>query len=577
MTMKKRVRAVTILFVFLFLIMLSPMVFAEQRSIVVSNTYDWKEIFITSIYASINDADYFYHLNDFSDANMKKNMMTKDDSIAVFESNEQAVVKNFGSSMGVKGYGKIDTYSYDSLEDLQRMVFDMVDPKGFVVFGTEFGVEPISAISYLNENEYLPLFYTNRTSEYLATISDEKRDIYVGRIPLREVDIDDAETYIGGPVESSLDMMSLASTESDETWGIITRIDNIDFQSLQGKRPVFLFFGMPYMQEVSDIAYESSIIHYEVIGGDTVDIAQEMESQMGRDIKLMLKYGRKITNYGPVSDDAVLEIDSIELPRPVERLEIEDAIIYPRLGRLLVTYHNIGNVDELFYSTYDFGESSFSDDSVHHIPAGEKLSFSYDIFSTHDDYGILTITSEYGHTLPLSINMEENGSQLLERNVSINSYSGDPNLYIQDVVLDTSSGVVEIKVKNNHTQPLNYFVEMELINDSIVRSSTQDTISSKQHQLIKIPFKYTADDVLLNKTANMTVYYGPEDTVHESHFALKISEKQGIMGVTEIIIGVTVIVALVVMALVFFIHKKRHRELERIRKHHHKRLKKKKN
>ncbi|MFW6378892.1 MAG: hypothetical protein ACOCZV_02620, partial [Nanoarchaeota archaeon] len=546
--MKKRIRAVTILFIFLFLIVLSPMVFAEQRSIVVSNTHDWKEIFITSIYASINDADYFYHLNDFSDANMKKNMMTEDDRITVFESNEQAVVKSFGSSMEVKGYDKIDTHSYDSLEDLQRMVFDMVDPKGFVVFGTDFGVEPISAISYLNEKEYLPLFYTNRTSEHLAMISDEKRDIYVGRIPLREVDIDDAETYLGGPMESSFDMMSLASTESDETWGVITRIDDIDFQSLQGNRPVFLFFGMPYLQEVSDIAYESSITHYEVIGGDTVDIAQEMESQMGKDIKLMLKYGRKITNYGPVSDDAVLEIDSMELPRPVERLEIEDAVLYPELGRLLVTYHNIGNVDELFYSTYDFGESSFSDESVHHIPAGEKLSFSYDVVSAPDDSGKLIITSEYSHTLPLSIDMEENGSQLLERNVSIDSYSGDPDLYIHDVVLDTSSGMVEIEVKNNHTQSLDYFVEMELINDSIVRSSTQDTISSKQHEVIEIPFKYTADDMLLNKTVNMTVYYGPEDTVHESHFALKIHAKEGIIGVTEIIIGVTVIVALVVLA-----------------------------
>ncbi|MGM5480555.1 MAG: hypothetical protein ACQESC_03785 [Nanobdellota archaeon] len=551
----KSVRFILLLLVFMLSIIV-PAFAEDQRTFVISNSKDWKEIYSSAVYAGLEDADYFYFFTSLSDAELKTSMIAKDDEIIIFEPQNSPVVKNYDSMLEVNGYEFVASMKYDSSEELYETIYDKIDPEGIVVFGTEFGVEPIATFPYLINNNFVPLFYSDQSTDFIHNIVDDSPAMYVGRIPVREFSFDNKETYFGTPIETTFDVMNKSVESSPSKWGLMTRIDVVDFQSLLTGRPVFLHFGTDYLDDLVDITKNSDVSHFEVIGGDMVDIAQEIESRSGEDFKYMLKYGRKVTNYDPLGPDSVLDLDSMDLPRPSEFITIENVTFYENMGILTVDFANKGNLGELVYSTYEFAGSSFSDDSIRYIPDEESLIASYDVDVAEQTPDTLFVTTRFGSSRPLRSVIEKNGSQIIEEDIAVSDYVENTYISIEDLYLDINTGVMTVDVLNNETSSLNSYVSLNINNDSIIRSSKVVSIPPSSKKSITIPFKYTPNNELLNKTVAVSVFYGLDKPLLQNNKTMTVVSLDDSRGITPVF----VVIAFVLVAgllLVILLRKKK--------------------
>ncbi|MGM5480822.1 MAG: hypothetical protein ACQESE_00260 [Nanobdellota archaeon] len=547
--MNKRVSvALVILSLALLFTLTSAVDAAEQRSFVISNSKDWKEIYVAAAYAGVTEADYFFFFSDLADAEMKTKMMTKNDMVTVFESSERPIIKNYDSRLDVNGYDFVASNKYSDLTELQETVYEMVNPEGFVVFGTDYGVEPVAALPFLIQNKFTPFFYTEDSADYIQNQAEEQRSIFIGRIPVRNFELDNKETFLGGPIQSTFDVTEEVNRNIASSWGVMTRIDQIEFQSLLTGRPVFLHFGTPYMEQLAQITRDSGIERFEVIGGDMVSIAQDIESATGEDLKFMLKYGRKVTNYAPMAGDSILDIDSIELPRPIEYLSISGATYYPELDVLALNIHNQGNIDELVYSNMEFGDESFSDEQPHQVPAQQNMTFTYTVNMSEETPETIIITSRYGSETPLTINIEENGSQIIEQDVVEDPLFENHSLLFNSARLNTENGDLAISIKNNASKQLIYYAELVIDDGEIIRSSNINLVDSGAEDEVIIGFPYIPNDELLNKTVELTLRYGTKDTIltTSDSFIIKADEQ------TSDVPG-TVVIALAVVAVVLIL------------------------
>ncbi|MFP4645495.1 MAG: hypothetical protein ACLFNB_02510 [Candidatus Woesearchaeota archaeon] len=544
----------------LFLLTIVPAQAADQRYFVVANSKDWKDVYIASVYAALDEADHFYQFSDLSDAEMKTDMISKKDMVVVFESKNNPVIKDYQSTLGIKGYEYATSYEYSSLSQLQEIVHEQTDSEGVVVFGTDYGVEPIAAIPYLVKHSYTPLFYSNESVDFIQEQAKSNPSMFVGRIPVRDFEFDNARTVFGGPVQTAFDMTEKVIKEVPGEWGVMARIDKIDYQSLISGRPVFLHFSNNYVDEISQLAEKSGIRRYEIVGGDMVSIANNIESKAGEDFKFMLKYGRKVTNYDDISSDSILDIDSVELPRPIEHLKITNATYYPAMNKLGVTYQNDGNIDLLFYSNLEFGDDSFSDTHAHHISAGEERTYSYDVEASENIPEKTVITSRYAHDRPLSLNVEDNGSQIIQRHVDINENEQNKSLWAEQEGFRTETGDLYITVHNNATKKLNYFVEVLIGNESVTYSTKKSQIEPESDETVVLSFPYIPNEEILNKTADVKVQYGVGKTVLDSEATFTIKQLNTSQPLP---VAVIVTVMLIVLALLIIIgaHKKKARSM----------------
>ena len=540
--MRKQVILVSLFVVLLVVVLMqsAPFVTAEGKTIVVGNTQDWHSLYLTSIYASLHNASFFF-FNNRGDAQLKTKTMGLNDEITIFESTVDPVVKNYKSFLSVAGFNNYKSYSFEGFESLQKLLVNKNDVDGYVVFGTDFGMEPLAAAPYLVKNNYLPLFYSDSALDFITKQSKKKQTIFVGRIPVRPIASLPGSRLFGSPQQSTTKISKLAIDALPSEWGIITRVDVVDFQTFSEKIPLFVFYGDSYSDAVSNLILYSNITKYEVIGGKTADIASSLETQTGKDLKLLLKYGRRVTNLAGLQD-TVLDVDSYSFPFPVEDLEIIETKYYPKLNTLAITYKNTGNINLLYFSNIEYGGVALADNFAHQISPGEQKTVPFSVLNASSDE--IAITSKFGNSIPFKKSLlGDNGAPIFTRNVSIDSYAESTSFNYIASHFDSKQGVLTLEFENPGSETLQVYGELLYTQDKVYGSPLA-VINPKETGNIKFSFPYVSNDELEGKEFTVKMYYGHKDTLNTQTISVLIEKtKDGI--------SMYVLVLLIVLLLLF--------------------------
>lgn len=549
MDSKLKILLISLLVILMVLTVVSAV---EAKTYIVANTADWQSMYLTSMYASFKGADFVY-LKNLGDAEVKTKLMSKDDTVFVFESKDTPVVKNYQSFLSVNGFDSVGEYLFFNAYDLQEYLYDQLDSKQVFIFGNDFGMEPIALAPYLLKNNYFPMFYSKESTDFFYRISRRKPITVVGRVPVRTVD-QLKPTYITGqPQKTTSEVTSLVTSNIKSDWGVITRIDSIDYDSIRADVPVFVFYSQTYTPQLADSISESGIKNFEVIGGNTADLAQELESQVGKKLNLMLKFGRKITNYQGL-ENTVLNIDAVPLPFPYEDVTLDAINYYPELGKFTITLTNKGNIGVYSFSNIEYGGVVVSDAKRHFILPGTTKTIPYNL-STTKTAGNATLTVRYGYAIPLQNTLKgASGIPILQEKVNILNHTEDPKIEFSKTNFNQKTGHLSIGYKVLSDKPVK--AQAEIIVNGTVHTSSQVTLSPGRSPAIPIDFPYVSNEELVNKYFNVTIFYGESDLLFTKTQNIFIEEQSN----NVVLIAAVIIVVLAVIILLLLMRRKRKNE-----------------
>ena len=545
----------SILIIFICLIILLQPTFVNAKTFTVANTKDWHSIYLATIYSGNTDSDLLF-FNSLRDSQIKTKMMAKDAQILILESRNNPVVKNYESFLKVDGYTNYQTMYFDGYSDLQSFLFQTATNKGIFILEPEFGMVAVAAAPYILEKGYMPFFINQENIETAELLSKGEKTVIGGHIPLRFIDKIKGDRYLGYPDESTYKVSELTYKElEDQTWGLITKIDEVDLATLKQGLPIFIFFGDYYLDNTVNLVKESGITKYEVIGGSMADIAKNIESLSGINLDMMLRYGRTITNY-PGMEGRILDIDSVYFDYPFTNLEIKEAIYYSNLGKLGITFENKGNIDVMFFSNVEFMNRATSDPEMHHLYPMEEKTIPFDFSAPYDENNKrVSITTSYGFSIPLLAKIEqEEGIPLFRLNAINSEHYETPVIQFIDSDYDFKQDVLKMDFKNLGSEEVQLFSEIVLDTNRVVSSKLAILKPGESGSTI-LRTPYTSHEHFSEKRFNITTYYGSIDTLNVQVNEVEIEKYK--IGPSIYLILVYVILGLLLVWLWFFLFGKR--------------------
>ena len=345
--------------------------------------------------------------------------------------------------------------------------------------------------------------------------------------------------------------------------------ERVDLYSLQEKIPVFLYVG--YLQELSKIIQESKVEKFEVISGAIVNIAKELEKKSGKDLKLIVKYGRTITKIKGLEGE-LLELDTIRTPYPYSDLKIEKVEYYilkennTEKKLILITFKNTGNVNSRFYSNVEYKDNSLSDNYTHTILTGETFSIPYYIEeketqnfldNKNKNRNEVVINTKFDMALPLRKNIlnEEEVPIIVKEITEKKTVEDNSNIIIKKVEFNDQRGKFIVEIKNPSENNVKIKTEI-YIDENNVFTSKEETLKPNEEKNIILETPYFEKSQLnFDKKYSITVYYGLKDTYKIKNINMKILEAKNIFSfailtpTTYAITGVLIIVVLLIILL----------------------------
>jgi hypothetical protein len=513
---------------------------------VVANTKDWQSMYLISVYADSIGADFMF-IQSLSDAELKTSLLG-DDDVIVFESSTTPVIKNYLSFLSINGFSSVGEYRFLDAYDLQEYLYDQVEPDGIVLLGTDFGMEAIAVVPYALEKNYFPIFYTEDNFRFLFRESRRVDVVALGRVPIRVAEqLRPEQIIIGDPKETTNTITQLTVDELDSQWGVITRIDEIDYESVRADLPVFVYFGEDYLTDTAGIIRNSGISNFEVIGGNTAEIAQELEAQSQRDLNLLLKFGRKITNFDGL-EDSLLNVDTLELPFPFEFITLEAIEYHENMGLLTVTYKNEGNVETNVFSNVEYASIVLSDERAHPILPGDTKTIAYD-FSNADATELsepAVITTRYGFSFPLqNVITNDNGLPFVQLDVTQSTVNEEPPALEFRSAIFEEEGILRFRYANTGNEAITFFTEMDF--EDRILSSEQDTVQPGETATVSINFLYIPDSRVIDLPFNVSTHFGVGDTYFSEQYEISVQQPT---NYTSLAIGLgAVLVAILIFTL----------------------------
>ncbi len=555
---KRAVLTISILVLFL-LASISVIAASEGRTYTVINSKDWRSLYLGTMYSGFMDSELLYFKN-LADSQLKTNLLRVEDEILVLESRNNPIVKNYESFLRNGDYLNYQTIYFEDYHDLQTFLFDDIETEGIFILDSEFGMSAVAAAPYILTNRYRPLFFSDDDSGYIRSQARGKNTIVSGRIPYRDATKIKADPYIlGMPDKVSLETMKLVSEDLNEDWGIITRIDKIDLDTLKQKLPLFIYFGDAHIGGVATVLDDGSASNFEVIGGNTASIAQGIKASVNKDIKMLLKYGRTITSV-PGYEGTVLDINSVSFGFPYESLIIESAIYYPNMNIFAVSVKNVGNIDVMFFSSAEFAETPLGEDLTHHIYPGDVKTIPFVMANKVSNVNEASLSTSYGYSVPLLNTIVDNNSLIYKTDVITSEYSENYSLEFVSSKFNHERGFLKITIENNNNEDLFGFSEIT-INEDIVVSSEMTEFKSNDETVIMIDTPYVQNSDLSDVFLEVNTYFGKEDTLNRMTNQVYIKEfkpglftglASGLVGTTGIIV-LALILLIVIAVIVFFL------------------------
>ncbi len=544
-------RGIRYLIFLVLIVIVSSVVFAEEY--VVANSKDWKDVYLSSMYSAFNDREVVF-FTDLIDSKLKTQGISQDSKIYIHESKNQPVVKNYKSYLKVNGYSNYEVLLYDDYSDLQEQLWEEYESESYLVLDPEYGVEALFLSAYAIQRDLAPVFLDENNKDQVFDIVRNSDSIFVGHFPVRTISGFEGEKYVGWFDKNMEDMSSKIGESYSSEWGVITSPARVVPSTIVKDDPLFVFYGD--VGETAQFIKNSGIERFEVIGGNMADIAKDIEKETGKDLKLLLRYGKTITNVQQLKGQ-VMDLDTIEFPYPIPGLQIVDVFYYPGMNTLAMTLENTGNTRVMFYSNLETGGEAFSDENIHAVEPGSRITIPY---SETDSDGRAVITTQYDYRLPLRHSIESgNGDPFVERNVGSLDFVDDSRIILTTQTYDDENGMIIIGLKNPNSHELRVFGEFVLDEDNVIASETETINAGSEGELI-IPTPYLTWDDISDKNHTLILYYGKDYTIIKETHRVSLEKVENLITarLTEFGAASWIVVVLIVVGIgLFFLWKRR--------------------
>ena len=535
--------------VMLLIILIIPSVFA--RDFTIANTKDWKSLYLGTIYAGRTDSELLF-FTSLKDSQIKTRMMGTKDNILILESRNQPIVKNYESLLKIDGYENYQTIYFDDYSELQATIFQNLKTKGLFIMNPEFGMIAVVAAPYIIEKDYIPFFINGENIDTARLLSKGKKTIAAGRIPDRYLDKINAEEILGTPDYTTSEIINKVFLDMDSDWGLILNIQEIDPHTLKQGLPIFVYFGDPYFKNLISSVKDSGITKFEVVGPTMPDIGKRIEAGTGKNLDLMLKYGRTIVNY-PGMEGKILGLDAVKFSYPVEDIQIVKVIYYSNLGKIGVTFKNQGNIDSMFFSNLEYLDNTASDMHIHHILVGEEKTIPFSAKGIFEEDEKATLTTQYGFSIPFENQIKNNqGIPIFESEVYQNEHQENSNLEFVESDYDYKQDVLKLVFDNTNDYDIFLFSEIEIGKNTWTSKLYEIEAGREGSVIIRTP--YTNEGEISEKFFNVTTYYGEIDTLNYRKNEVYVEKyKEEISAMIWIYIAIILLVGF----LLFLLFKKR--------------------
>ncbi len=505
-----------------------PLVSAD---VVITNSRDWQELYLGAYYSAYTENRFIY-FETLYDSNVKSQTIAEETPVLVLEKQSRPVVKNYANLLEVRGYASVEEILYEEYSDLQSALVERAEPEGVVLIYDRFGIEAVAAFPYMLENNLFPIFINEENEDaVLSSVGSFDTALVIGYFPVRMLENVDSESIRNLPEENAHAMTRKMFSEGLYDWGILVNAQEVDLTALSGGSPVFVF--NENLEELSAVIAESNIGRFEAIGGEMANVAQSLRSRAEQELRFIVRYAQTYTNIEGLSGQVLL-LDRVKLPAPTMNVSFVEARFYPQTNTLTYTLENGGTLDALFFTNFEFRQSSFSDNNTHLIRAGETRTIPYIVENMNGEELGLTANTIFGFSEPLT------------RSLSIDDVSGGNEVIIDESV--DSSDVSLVGLEFDDAEGIFYAtvesvdavvaVEVFFDNSSLVSQEV------KGSQEIVIPAPYVPRDTVVGKSYDVGVYFGSERITQQKLFRDVVIEERS--GFPFVIVAIVVVLLLLI-------------------------------
>ncbi|MDK2849805.1 MAG: hypothetical protein PWP03_756 [Candidatus Woesearchaeota archaeon] len=518
----------TVFILILFISLFVPIVSAYDY--VVIDSKDWRDIYLGIMFSTFDGSKPLF-FSSLADVDLKTKLIPKNASVLILESKEKPVIRNYESFLKVRDYSKLNNLFFNDFSDLQVQLYTEIKDKvkNFIVLNPEFGNEAVIAAPLIKDKKYWPVFLTeeNRAS-VVSNFDFDEQSIAAGYFPSRLIDFFPGIRFIDVPYKNMIALLNYTLDKINFDWSALMILDKVDPDILASGKPIFVYDGN--LDLLASLVNEKNATKFEVIGGELADVAKELETRSGRDLKLLLKYARTITNLKPYVGK-LIDIDAFSVNYPYVSLNVENVTFYLNLNTLALTISNKGNFRAFFYPNLEFMDKAYSIEHPIRILPGQTLTIPFFLnlskdeitkFDKNKDQAILNIL--YGMDFPLEDTLKDkDGLPLIQQRVNVSQHRESVSVQLKDQIFDNNKGKLLLKVYNNNSFDVIVFAEIPL------DKPREDVISSKKviipsHSegtlVLDTPFLYKDD--FYNTTLKISLYFGQKDTLNSKVISVKV-------------------------------------------------------
>jgi hypothetical protein len=505
--MKKR-----LLVIYALIFLSFSLVNAADFNHVISNSEDWRDVYSSMLYASLEGAGSDF-LVSTSHGQVLLNSIDKSRDILIISSKNNPLVFNYPSMVEDSGFNSVQEREVSSAN--LELISDLQEINSFIIVSDSYGYNAVSAVSYaVLTNSWI--FLANRANIDEINNILSKRDINKLLI-YGYVDSEITETLshykpeiinTGDRFEDNIKLVDKYAKLKEVNQVILTNGEFIEREIMQGLSPI-LFTGRENVPDkIAEYIKSSDIEIGVLIGNELIGAATNIRKSTG--ISVMVKFARgareKTSGIAPVEG-----LDLFYLPVPTLSLEVYSIKYNKATSQLEVTYKSSSNMPVYFKGTLtlisESGRTKLGDLNPVFISPGGFKTIIYDGVDISGENITAEIYTIYGESSS-SLDRVIQGNHLVEMVNVLDKCELD----VKYIKYNSQEKAFIIKIKNSGD--VECWVDAEIkdvlinnIKETIGTEASENIISGKSKRILVFQ-RMTDYDLEENSFVDLSVYYG---------------------------------------------------------------------
>jgi ribosomal protein L40E len=486
---------------------------------VISNSADWKDVYSTTLYASlINKAPGLFLTSSKHGSILLYSIPKSTNGTLIVSSRSQPFVINYKSMMDSQGYSQVEEIVSNTINlDLaKRLVKDNVINK-FIIVDDAYGYNALSAAAYAVEDKYYVLFVNERNigavESFLASTRPSKV-IILGQVDeavkTRLATYNPETVNKGDRFDNNIEMVKRYQSIRNSKQVLMSNGEFIESSIMSGDDPVIFIGKGTVPSQVQDYIKAADFQVAVLIGNELINSATAIRRQLGISVFVKFAQGSR-TPTGPIA--SIEDLDKFPMPSYTVDLGIYSIMYNKATHSLWVTYKNKANLGAYLQGTITLTDGAarkvVGDQDPIFIDKNQYKTITYDITLDNDNVSakVYTLFGEGKRSL----------ENILEADMNVESVEilDDSLINITDVSYDKGKGRFMIDVENIGT--VDSYVSLELIDIYVngeyltVSSPEMVLIKTGKHTTIPIDVILSDADIQNNPTIKVKGYYGERE------------------------------------------------------------------